>query len=66
MEINLHDVFKIEVKPRKDIVNFHVRDIVFHYSDYCKKTGEDIDNQFTVSAFTHDKNVVSKLSYSKE
>jgi len=66
MEINLHDVFKIEVKPRKDIVNFHTRDVVFHYSDYCKKTGEDIDNQFTVSAFTHDKKVANKLTYSKK
>ena len=66
MEINLHNVFKIEVRPRKDIVDFHVRDIVFHFSDYCKKTNTDIDNQFTVSAFTHDKNVASKLSYSKK
>ena len=66
MEINLHNVFKIEVKPRKDIVNFHVRDIVFHYTDYCKKIGEDIDNHFTVSSFTKDKEIINKLSYSKK
>jgi hypothetical protein len=65
MEINLHDVIKIEVKPRKDIVNFHTRDIVFHYKDYCKETSKDIINEFIVSSFSKDKKIINKLIYSK-
>lgn len=64
MEINLHNVFKIEVKPIHNLKSFSTRDIVFHYKDYCKETNKDIVNEFTVNAFIHDKKV-AKLIYSK-
>ena len=66
MEIDLHNVFKIEVKPKKDIAHIHIRDIVFHYTDYSKETGEDFINNFTVSSFSQDKNKINKLIYSKK
>jgi hypothetical protein len=64
MEINLHNVIKIEVKPINNLKSFSTRDIVFHYEDYCKETNKDIINEFTVNAFIHDKKV-AKLIYSK-
>ena len=65
MDINIMKVTKIEVKKRKDVSNFSVRDIVFHNLEYDYVTQEYFTAKTEVTCFLEDKDV-AKLIYSKE
>ena len=65
MDINVHKVTKIEVKKRRDINNFSVRDIVFHNLEYDYETQKYFPSRTEVTCFLEDKDV-AKLIYSKE
>ena len=65
MDINIHNVVKIEVKPRTDLTGFSTRDIVIHSRDYNFDVGDYVENKFTVNCFVKDK-ATAKLVYSKK
>tara|TARA_R100001460_G_scaffold48402_1_gene86382 strand:+ start:3373 stop:3570 length:198 start_codon:yes stop_codon:yes gene_type:complete len=65
MNINLHNVTKIEVKPRNDLKGFSVRDIVFHTKEFNYDLNGYTRNTFEVSCFVKDKDI-AKLVYSKK
>tara|TARA_R100001510_G_scaffold57041_1_gene63913 strand:+ start:750 stop:947 length:198 start_codon:yes stop_codon:yes gene_type:complete len=65
MNINLHNVTKIEVKPRHDHKDFSVRDIVFHTKEFNYDLNGYSRNTFEVSCFLKEKDV-AKLIYSKK
>ena len=65
MDINIHNVVKIEVKPRTDLTGFSTRDIVIHSRDYNFDVGDYVENKFTVNCFVKDKET-AKLVYSKD
>ena len=65
MDINIMKVTKIEVKKRKDVSNFSVRDIVFHNLEYDYETQKYFPARTEVTCFLEDKDV-AKLIYSKE
>ena len=65
MNINIHDVIKIEVKPRTDLKGFFTRDLVIHSKQYNFKLKDYVINTHTITTFFHDKNI-AKLDYSKE
>ena len=65
MDINIMKVTKIEVKKRKDVSNFSVRDIVFHNLEYDYETQKYFPTRTEVTCFLEDKDV-AKLIYSKE
>ena len=65
MDINIMKVTKIEVKKRKDVSHFSVRDIVFHNLEYDYETQEYFTAKTEVTCFLEDKDV-AKLIYSKE
>ena len=43
MDINIHNVVKIEVKPRTDLKGFSTRDIVIHSRDYNFDVGDYVE-----------------------
>ena len=63
--INIHNVTKIEVKPRDDFATFCSRDIVVHSLQKDYKTGEYIPTKLRLNLFLEDKDV-AKLIYSKD
>ena len=65
MEINIHNVVKIEVKPRTDLEGFSTRDIVIHSRDYDFDVRDYVEKRFTVNCFVKDKET-AKLVYSKK
>ena len=65
MEINIHNVVKIEVKPRTDLEGFSTRDIVIHSRDYDFDVRDYVVKRFTVNCFVKDKET-AKLVYSKK
>ncbi len=65
MEINIHNVVKIEVKPRTDLEGFSTRDIVIHSKDYDFDVRDYVVKRFTVNCFVKDKET-AKLVYSKK
>jgi len=65
MDINIHNVVKIEVKPRTDLTGFSTRDIVIHSKEYNYDVRDYVERSFTVNCFIKDKDV-AKLVYSKK
>lgn len=65
MDINIHNVVKIEVKPRTDLKGFSTRDLVIHSREYNYKINDYIINKFTIKSFVKDKET-AKLVYSKK
>ena len=63
--INIHNVTKIEVKPRDDFATFSSRDIVVHSLERDTKSGEYIPVKLRLNLFLEDKDV-AKLIYSKD
>ena len=64
MDLNIMRVTKIEVKKRKDVKDFSVRDIVFHNLEYDWKTQEYFTARTEVTCFLEDKDS-AKLIYNK-
>ena len=65
MDLNIHNVVKIEVKPRTDLSGFSTRDIVIHSKEYNYDLGDYVTKRFTVNCFVKDK-ATAKLIYSKK
>jgi hypothetical protein len=65
MDINVHNVVKIEVKPRTDLTGFSTREIVIHSKDYDYDVRDYVEHKFTVNCFVKDKET-AKLFYSKK
>ena len=65
MDLNIHNVVKIEVKPRTDLSGFSTRNLVIHSKEYNWELKDYIINKFTITTFFDDKDI-AKLSYSKE
>ena len=65
MDISIMKVTKIEVKKRKDVSHFSVRDIVFHNLEYDYETQKYFTAKTEVTCFLEDKDV-AKLIYSNE
>lgn len=65
MDLNIHNVVKIEVKPRTDLSGFSTRNLVIHSKEYNWELQDYIINKFTITTFFDDKDI-AKLSYSKE
>ena len=65
MDLNIHNVVKIEVKPRTDLSNFSTRDLVIHSQEYSYEAKDYITNRFTITTFFDDKDI-AKLVYSKD
>jgi len=64
MDLNIMRVTKIEVKKRKDVRDFSIRDIVFHNLEYDWTTREYFTVKTEVTCFLEDKDV-AKLIYDK-
>lgn len=65
MDLNIHNVVKIEVKPRTDLSGFSTRNLVIHSKEYNWELKDYIINKFTITTFFDDKDI-AKLYYSKE
>lgn len=65
MDLTIHNVVKIEVKPRSDLSNFSTRDIIIHSREYNYALRDYVTNKFEVSCFLENKDV-AKLVYSKD
>ena len=63
--INIHNVTKIEVKPKEEYTTFCSRDIVIHSLQKDYKTGEYIPTKLSLNLFLEGKDV-AKLVYSKD
>jgi len=64
MDLNIMRVTKIEVKKRKDVKDFSIRDIVFHNLEYDWTTREYFTVKTEVTCFLENKDV-AKLIYDK-
>jgi len=64
MDLNIMRVTKIEVKKRKDVRDFSIRDIVFHNLEYDWTTREYFTVKTEVTCFLENKDV-AKLIYDK-
>lgn len=64
MDITVHKVTKIEIKKRKDVSNFSVRDIVFHNLEYDYETQSYFPARTEITCFLESKDV-GKLVYEK-
>ena len=65
MDLNIHNVVKIEVKPRTDLSGFSTRNLVIHSREYNYELQDYIINKFSITTFFDDKDI-AKLVYSKE
>ena len=69
MDLNIHNVVKIEVKPINDIKgsvrDFSIRELVIHSRDYNFDIHDYVDNKVEISCFLESRDV-AKFSYSKE
>ena len=65
MNLNIHNVVKIEVKPRTDLSGFSTRNLVIHSKEYNWELQDYIINKFSITTFFDDKDI-AKLVYSKE
>lgn len=65
MDLNIHNVVKIEVKPRTDLSGFSTRNLVIHSREYNYDLQDYIINKFSITTFFDDKDI-AKLVYSKE
>ena len=69
MDLNIHNVVKIEVKPVNDIEgsirDFSVIDIIIHSKEFNYQLNDFITNKIEVSCFRENRDV-AKLVYSKE
>jgi len=64
MDISIMKVTKIEVKKKKDVQDFSVRDIVFYSLQYCYEESKYVPVRTEVTCFFEDKDA-SKLIYEK-
>jgi len=65
MDLNIHNVVKIEVKPRTDLSGFSTRNLVIHSKEYNWELQDYIINTFSITTFFDDKDI-AKLVYSKD
>lgn len=65
MDLNIHNVVKIEVKPRTDLSGFSTRNLVIHSREYNYDLQDYIINKFSITTFFDNKDI-AKLVYSKE
>ena len=65
MDLNIHNVVKIEVKPRTDLSGFSTRNLVIHSKEYNYDLKDYVINTFSITTFFDDKDI-AKLVYSKE
>ena len=65
MDLNIHNVVKIEVKPRTDLSGFSTRNLVIHSKEYNWELQDYVINKFSITTFFDDKDI-AKLVYSKE
>ena len=69
MDLNIHKVTKIEVKPINDVKgsvrDFSVRNIIIHSKEFNYDLNDYIDNKIEISCFLESRDV-AKLVYSKE
>jgi len=69
MDLNIHNVVKIEVKPINDVKgsirDFSVREIIVHSKEFNYELNDYITNKIEVSCFLESRDV-AKLVYSKE
>ena len=65
MDLNIHNVVKIEVKPRTDLQGFSTRNLVIHSREYNYDLKDYIINTFSITTFFDDKDI-AKLVYSKD
>ena len=65
MDLNIHNVVKIEVKPRTDLSGFSTRNLVIHSKEYNYDLQDYIINTFSITTFFDDKDI-AKLVYSKD
>ena len=65
MDLNIHNVVKIEVKPRTDLSGFSTRNLVIHSREYNYDLKDYIINTFSITTFFDDKDI-AKLVYSKD
>lgn len=65
MDLNIHNVVKIEVKPRTDLSGFSTRNLVIHSKEYNYDLQDYIINTFSITTFFDDKDI-AKLIYSKD
>ncbi len=65
MDLNIHNVVKIEVKPRTDLSGFSTRNLVIHSKEYNYDLKDYIINTFSITTFFDDKDI-AKLVYSKD
>ena len=65
MDLNIHNVVKIEVKPRTDLSGLSTRDIVIHSKEFNYDLKDYVERKVTVNCFVKDK-ATAKLVYSKK
>jgi len=65
MDLNIHNVVKIEVKPRTDLSGFSTRNLIIHSREYNYDLKDYIINTFSITTFFDDKDI-AKLVYSKD
>ena len=65
MDLNIHNVVKIEVKPRTDLSGFSTRNLIIHSKEYNWELKDYVINKFSITTFFDDKDI-AKLVYSKE
>ena len=63
--LNIHNVTKIEVKPKEKYSTFSSRDIVIHSLQKDYKTKKYIPTRLSLNLFLEDEDV-AKLVYSKD
>lgn len=65
MDLNIHNVVKIEVKPRTDLQGFSTRNLVIHSKEFNYDLKDYVINTFSITTFFDDKDI-AKLVYSKD
>jgi hypothetical protein len=62
MDINIHDVKKIEVLQRQDLDGFSIRKLIFHSLQWSKDDRKFVPLTLTVSCFVDEKENVLSFS----
>ena len=64
-DMTFHNVTKIEVRKRKDLKGFSIRDLVIHNEEYNYELGRKIATKTAINLFLDDKEA-GKLVYNNE
>ena len=64
-DVTFHNVTKIEVRKRKDLKGFSIRDLVIHNEEYNYELGRKIATKTAINLFLDDKEA-GKLVYNNE